>query len=221
MQFYFYELPTASTDNEAPHHTILILTMKSEKAKDTDTDGRVQRSKRSRQKIMEAIFSLNVDGVYVPIAQEVADKAGLGIRTVFRHFSDMERLFVEGDRMLYAQFQDQPNVQPAGSLEERIEQFAAIRCDNFERFAPYIRATQAQLWRYNKLRQNYRALTKIHRTRLFSFIPELEEMSKLSQDAADVAMSFESWNRLRFTQRKSKKETRTIMVFSLSVLLKN
>ena len=195
--------------------------MKSKTSIDISNDGRAERSKRSRQAIIEAIFKLYADGIYVPTAQEVADKSGLGIRTVFRHFSDMERLFVEGDRMLYSQYQGQPKLLPSGSIEDRVGQIVTLRCDNCELFAPYIRATQAQLWRYKKLRENFRALTELHRVKLFSFIPELNEVSEVKQDAADMVMSFESWNRLRFTQRKSQKETQSIMTFSLSAILEH
>ena len=51
-------------------------------------DGRLLRSERSRQQIIDATQELVNEGVLVPTAQIVADRAEVGIRTVFRHFAD-------------------------------------------------------------------------------------------------------------------------------------
>ena len=59
-------------------------------------DGRALRSERSRRPIVEALFALVGEGVLQPTAQQVADRAGVGIRTVFRHFEDMDAL-LRGD----------------------------------------------------------------------------------------------------------------------------
>ena len=68
--------------------------------KNGSPDGRLQRSVRSRQIILDAIVSLVEEGNLVPTAQQVARRAGVGLRTVFRHFDDMEALFAEMDRKL-------------------------------------------------------------------------------------------------------------------------
>src|SRR6478752_6202099 len=59
------------------------------------SDGRVRRGERSGQAIVEALIDLVGNGILEPTAQQVAARAGVGIRTVFRRFSDMERLFAE------------------------------------------------------------------------------------------------------------------------------
>lgn len=186
---------------------------------DSDKDGRAARAKRSRQKIIEATLDLYTDGIYVPTAQLVADRSGLGIRTVFRHFSEMEQLFIEGDKMLHARFAALPKVTPVGDLENRLSQLIDLRMDNCERFAPFIRAAQAQMWRYKELRKNYRKIVKIQRQRLFEFLPELETFDPVTQDAAEIAISFELWNRLRHTQKKSRAATKQIMHKTLASLL--
>ena len=53
-------------------------------------DGRRMRSDRSRQLIIESMLELIRQGNLVPTAQQVADHASVGIRSVFRHFEDME-----------------------------------------------------------------------------------------------------------------------------------
>ena len=49
------------------------------------TDGRVRRSERSRQKIIDAFMALVREGHFDPSAQAVAEKARDGLRSVFRH----------------------------------------------------------------------------------------------------------------------------------------
>ena len=68
--------PTASTDD---------LNLK--------PDGRLLRSERSRHLIVEATTELIDEGVLTPTAQQVAKRANVGIRSVFRHFDDMDSIF--------------------------------------------------------------------------------------------------------------------------------
>ena len=63
-------------------------------------DGRALRSERSRQVIIDAMLELVGEGNLVPTAQQVAERAEVGIRTVFRHFSEMESLYSTADKRL-------------------------------------------------------------------------------------------------------------------------
>ena len=49
-------------------------------------DGRLLRSERSRQLIIEAIIKLVDEGFLIPTAQQVAERAGVGIRSVVQTF---------------------------------------------------------------------------------------------------------------------------------------
>lgn len=55
-------------------------------------DGRRRRSAQSRDRIVEALLDLVAGVVVTPSAEAVAARAGVGLRTVFRHFRDMESL---------------------------------------------------------------------------------------------------------------------------------
>jgi len=52
-------------------------------------DGRVRRSQRSRASMVQALFDLVGEGILQPTGQQVAERARVGLRTVFRHFSDL------------------------------------------------------------------------------------------------------------------------------------
>ena len=64
------------------------------------SDGRVRRGERSRGAIVEALHALIGAGDLAPTAQQVAERAGVGLRSVFRHFRDMESLFAEVDALV-------------------------------------------------------------------------------------------------------------------------
>ena len=56
-------------------------------------DGRRLRSETSRLRIVEAIIALVSEGLAMPPAEAVATRAGVGLRTVFRLFEDMDGLY--------------------------------------------------------------------------------------------------------------------------------
>ena len=109
------------------------------------SDGRVRRGERSRDAIVQALFELVGAGALAPTAQQVAERAGVGLRSVFRHFRDMESLFAEVDARLLREvkpFASEPPV--SGPLARRVVELAARRAQLFERIAPYKRAGNAQ-----------------------------------------------------------------------------
>ena len=171
--------------------------MKSSKHQQPASDGRAQRTIRSRQAIIEAVLALHHCGILVPTAQEVADQSGLGIRTVFRHFSEMEKLYIEGDQLLYQRYKELPAVEPSGTLATRIDHLVRDRNAVCEAFAPHIRATLAQVWRYQVLQKNYQRLCENFDRQNLRFLPELEHRNEAVTASVNLAMSFESWNHLR------------------------
>ena len=56
------------------------------------SDGRFDRSVKTRAKIVAAFIDLVGSGNPAPTAEQIAVHAKVGLRTVFRHFDDMETL---------------------------------------------------------------------------------------------------------------------------------
>jgi AcrR family transcriptional regulator len=141
------------------------------------------------------------EGVLEPTAQQVAARAKVGIRTVFRRFSDMESLFTELDAHL--QRGAVPLLiggRPEGSLRERALALVGQRVTFFERIAPYKRAANVKRWRSPFLRDNHARLVRVLRTELLRWMPELGRAPAAVVDALDLATSFEAWDRLRSEQ---------------------
>ena len=56
------------------------------------TDGRHRRAQANREAIVEALVSLYADGHVDPSAAEIAERAGVSERSLFRHFDDIDDL---------------------------------------------------------------------------------------------------------------------------------
>jgi len=176
------------------------------------SDGRQRRSERSREAIVQALLELVGQGILRPTAQEGAEAAGVGIRTVFRHFTDMESLFAAMD--LRVQAQALPllgDAAAAGSFENRLLTLLGQRTELFEEIAPYKRSGNAARARSPFLRGRHAALVRRLRADLLRWLPELREADDEIVEAFDVALSFETWDRLRSDQRLGRDRAHTVM----------
>ncbi|MEN8162158.1 MAG: TetR family transcriptional regulator, partial [Myxococcota bacterium] len=166
---------------------------------------RARRREKSRAAIVAALFDLVGSGVLLPTAQQVAARAGVGIRSVFRHFDDMESLYAELDARLREEalplLREAP---PSGPLRERAGALVEQRVRLFERIAPYKRAGNLQRWRSDFLKRQHAALVRELRGALREALPELEEAPAAIGEALDLVTSFEAWDRLRTDQRLSR-----------------
>ena len=168
-------------------------------------DGRRLRSERSRKAIIEATLSLMYEGNLIPTAQAIAERAGVGIRSFFRHFADMDALFAavdEQDRDKYEALFLGGNRD--GTLEERILHAIERRSQGYEAEKNTLLSTAALLWRSEVLRTNYARYQRGLRKDLGDWLPELKKLSRSRRQAVDAIASFEMWHRLRYHQGLSK-----------------
>lgn len=182
-------------------------------ARAESTDGRQRRSERSREAIVQALFDLVGEGILQPTAQQVAESAGVGIRSVFRHFADMDSLFVEMDARLQADalplLRGEP---PDGDTAKRARALVDRRIAFFERIAPYKRAGTIQRWRSEFLRGQHGVLVRALRADLLRWLPELRGAPADGIEALDLALSFEAWDRLRTDQRLGRDRARDALL---------
>jgi AcrR family transcriptional regulator len=176
------------------------------------SDGRVRRGERSGQAIVEALVGLMGEGILEPTAQEVAARAGVGIRTVFRRFSDMESLFAEmGARVQADALPLLVGGRPSGDLTERARALVGQRVILFERIAPYKRSANLKRWRSPFLREGHARLVRGLRADLMRWLPELRSAPEDMVNALDLATSFEAWDRLRTEQRLGRERAQAVV----------
>lgn len=183
-------------------------------------DGRRLRSERSRLAIIEAALALQEEGVLVPTAQQISDRAGVGIRSFFRHFEDMESLFEAADDQIRGSYEALfLGGDRDGTLEERIEHAVERHADAYESVSNIVLGTHAQLWRYELLRKNYARNQRALRNDLNDWLPELKSVPRETREAVDAMSSFEMWHRLRYHQGLSKKNSSNILKSLLKGLI--
>lgn len=56
-------------------------------------DGRSARAQRTRDSVVDAVLALVADGNSRPTAREIAERAGISVRSVYVHFDDLDDLF--------------------------------------------------------------------------------------------------------------------------------
>lgn len=187
----------------------------------TTRDGRSERGARNRTAIIDAVYDLVQREERLPTAERAAAQAGVGIRTVFRHFKDMDALYAEASKRLYtdiAEFIQLPLAQ--GTLEERARTLIERRCEMYERIASFRRATTRLRDQSEFLQAQNAANMNALRLRLFGTFPELEGAPPALNEALDMLSSFEAWNRLRVEQGLSSFEARICLESAFTSLLR-
>lgn len=184
-------------------------------------DGRRARSERSKQAIIDASLALMEEGNLIPTAQQISDRAGVGIRSFFRHFEDMETLFATIDAQNRAATEAlYLGGDRDGTLEERVLHAVERRAEGYEEQRKLILSTSAQLWRSETLRKNYARYQRGLRKDLDDWLPELKQLARSEREAVDAIASFEMWHRLRYHQGLGKQATIDALVGLLNSLLK-
>lgn len=169
-------------------------------------DGRTARAVRTREAVVEALLSLIEEGNLRPTAHEIADRAGVSLRSVFQHFSDLDTLFsLAAKRHIeryYLTLEPIPTDLPLG---ERVDALVAQQCGLFEDVTPVRRAASIMepfseeiLSQVRRGQQTARGIV----SRLFE--QELARMDdadrRAALDALAAAASWNFWDTLRRLQ---------------------
>lgn len=172
-------------------------------------DGRRQRSVRSRQAIIDASIALIEEGYLVPTAQRVSDRAGVGIRSFFRHFEDMESLFTEIDRIVVARHEGQfASIDYSGDLEIRVTNLVEFWSLIYSDDKAMLMTTKVQMWRYQVLRTNYSRVQSAISNTIAKWLPELVDSEPGKTIIVEALVSFEMWHRLTDLQNVSSEEAK-------------
>jgi AcrR family transcriptional regulator len=186
----------------------------------SEIDGRTLRGERNRQALLNAALEMLEEGDLAPSAQEIAQRAGVGLRGVFRHFGDMEGLFIACEDIIRdrgaARFS---GGNREGSFRERLLHAVEQHALAYEEECNVFLANQAQRWRSAHLRKSYERDNRRLRKDLDDWLPELKTLSAHRREATDAAASFETWNRLREHQHQSVEAAIDIVYDTLKLLI--
>ncbi len=186
----------------------------------TKPDGRINRSIVTRKKIVDALTALVFEGHITPTAEQVAHRADVGLRTVFRHFDDMDSLYREISIDVDAQIK--PLLQArldAATWQERVVQSIDIRSDIYDRTAAIHLAAQVHRHESAYLAQNLMDSARLQRDLLQRLLPATVAQDQRLLDALDLMLSFEAWIRLRREQGLDAAQAREVMRLGVQALL--
>jgi AcrR family transcriptional regulator len=185
-------------------------------------DGRRLRTQNSRRKISEGFIALVAEGVVTPTAEEVALRAGVGVRSVFRHFKDMETLYLElvaHSEQLTARLSTP--VAEAADLQATLDQLVDERIHVYDNVMPFQIAAQAHQHESANLSLHGENFAAQQRATLLDALPRHLLKDKAVVEALNLALSFDTWRRLRREQRLSRPAARRVVVLTCSALLQD
>ena len=186
-----------------------------------ELDGRMERSRVTREKIIAALLDLIRAGNLSPTSEDVAQYAGVGHRTVFRHFQDMESLFEEMNAKVRSLAQSVFTETPfRGSLTQRIEQLVAARTVPFEQITAYYLSGEIRLHSSPTLQRARAQFAAQQRRQLLACLPEVGARPDVAP-AIELLTSMDGWLRLRRTQSLSANQSKLTLVAAVSRLLED
>lgn len=175
-------------------------------------DGRRRRGQDNRARIVAAMLEIIQSGELSPGAEQVAVRADVGLRTVFRHFADMDSLYREMSEVIEGELRtlvDRPF--KASSWKARIVELVTRRAEVFERIAPFKRASDAYRHRSRFLEGDSARLVTALRATLIRELPAEVARDAAKVEILDLLLSWESWSRLRREQGLSVKSARATL----------
>lgn len=164
-------------------------------------DGRRRRSEQSRDRIIAAIMAIVEETGRAPGAEEVAARAQVGLRSVFRHFNDMESLFAEMTMRVTSQYQDALAPMQATDWRGRLREGLERRLVIYERLLPFRRASDAFRHHSVVIQDYHERLVAMLRARLEAHVSDGLRQDTARLESLDLVLSFESYQRLRYDQR--------------------
>ncbi len=166
-----------------------------------DADGRKHRSQKSQARIVNAMLELVAQGNPEPSADQIADIAKVGRRSVFRHFKDMDTLYREMTDSIAATM-GSIVLQPfqAADWAGRVLELVDRRAVGFEKMKPFLLAGQVHRHRSPYLKASHAQFVQMLRQILLGLLPKEIAHNADLVEALDMLLSFEIWNRLRDDQ---------------------
>ncbi len=167
----------------------------------TASDGRRARSRSSRAKIVAAMLDLVANGEVSPSAAQVAEVAGVGLRSVFRHFRDMDALYREMAEAIEGELLPILMRPPEGATwQQRLFDIAARRARMFETIMPYRISANVRRFESAFLMEGYRRQLRLETEALAAHLPPEVQDDEAGARGLNVILSFSTWRLLRHDQ---------------------
>ena len=187
-----------------------------------EPDGRKHRSQKSQARIVNAMLELVAQGNLEPSADQIADIAKVGRRSVFRHFNDMDTLYREMTNSIAATM-GSIVLQPfeAADWTGQVLELVDRRAVGFEKMKPFLLAGQVHRHRSPFLKTSHAQFVEMLRKILLAILPKQAAGDAVLVEALDMLLSFENWSRLREDQGLSVAKSKRVLKQAIQSLLES
>ncbi|MEM9810803.1 MAG: TetR/AcrR family transcriptional regulator [Pseudomonadota bacterium] len=165
---------------------------------DTEGDGRRLRGLANRDAIVRAMMELIEAGHVSPSAARVAEVAGVGLRTVYRHFDDLDALYQEMAAIVRADLEPVlTRPLKTAPVHERLEELIHGRVQVYERIMPLKIAANIRRFSSEYLMQDYLSVLRKEEKSLRLALEPVAPVEDELFHSLLIAISFQVWRGLR------------------------
>ncbi|MEQ1786735.1 MAG: TetR/AcrR family transcriptional regulator [Acidimicrobiales bacterium] len=193
---------------------------------DDAVDGRRLRRDRNREAVVQALLGLYREGNLTPSTDEIAERAGISARSLFRYFDDVDALVRTAVERQQAHLAPlfAVSARPSQPLGERVDRFVADRARLLDAMGPVGQLARSIAPRQPQVSAELGRIRAVLRAQVVEvFGPELARVPTDEHDAVlaalDVACSWEARHLLCHDQRLGKAAAGRVMALSIHRLL--
>jgi len=193
---------------------------------ETQLDGRRRRREANREAVVEALLELYREGRLTPSSEEVAERAGISARSLFRYFDDADAM------ARTAIVRQQEHLSPLFDHGARTDQPLAERIESFVSGRTRLLADMGEVGRLARARSIEQPLLAVELRRVRSMLRDqlaelfAEELGHFGGEEAtatlaalDVATSWEAWDLLHNDQELGPRAAQRVMATAIGRIL--
>lgn len=161
------------------------------------SDGRTRRRERNVERVLDALIELAAEGRLDPSGEDIAERAGVSHRSLYRYFDDRAALQRAAVDRVMEQISPLLDIKAIGegALPDRITAFVKARTDTYWGFGPIARTAFSGTW--DVVREGIESSRALLGDQLVAqFAPELDMLNHSERRRAiamlDIPFQFES-----------------------------
>lgn len=180
------------------------------------SDGRSARRERNRNAVLDALVELTTEGADDPSIDDIADRAGVSYRSVYRYFKDRSEMMDEATDRAMAWLQPlllnaSGPVSGGDPLDHRIDSIVDARVEVYFQIADMVRQAMIQSFSNRKINEilldaRRKSRCQIHDRFAAEFATFSERERELRITAIDQVLNFMAIDYVMFEQKHTREE---------------
>ena len=166
--------------------------------------------------MLDALVELTTEGEDDPSIDDIADRAGVSYRSVYRYFKDRSEMMDAATDRAMAWIQPLllnagGPVEPDAPLDHRIDALVDARAEVYAQVAELVRNAMIQSFSNRRINEAFREARRLSRNQVAKqFAAELEVFSEAERElritGIDSSLSFETIDYIIFERKHSREE---------------